>query len=118
MGRDVRLGPLPGSTVQQPVASHSGLPPSSPEGILRHRKRPWNESQMTGLTRRGFVQASALCATSLCAPYVARAQARAIKIGILSDMSGPYSEATGQGDVIAARFAIEDFNKVHPDIRV
>jgi len=73
---------------------------------------------MTGLTRRGFVQASALCATSLCAPYVARAQARAIKIGILSDMSGPYSEATGQGDVIAARFAIEDFNKVHPDIRV
>ncbi|MBS0561030.1 MAG: ABC transporter substrate-binding protein [Proteobacteria bacterium] len=51
-------------------------------------------------------------------PWVARAQAKAVKIGILSDMSGAYAEATGPGDVIAARFAIEDFNKQHPDIKV
>ncbi|MFO1028594.1 MAG: ABC transporter substrate-binding protein [Acetobacteraceae bacterium] len=73
---------------------------------------------MTGLSRRRLVQASALGAATLFTPSIARAQAKAIKIGILSDMSGPYSEATGLGDVIAAKFAIEDFNKQHPDIRV
>jgi len=36
----------------------------------------------------------------------------------MSDMSGPYAEATGPGDVLAAKFAVEDFNKVHPDIKV
>lgn len=73
---------------------------------------------MTGLSRRRFAQASALGGATLFMPHVARAQAKTIKIGILSDMSGTYSEATGQGDVIAAKFAVEDFNKQHPDIRV
>jgi branched-chain amino acid transport system substrate-binding protein len=73
---------------------------------------------MTGLSRRRLAQASALGAGVLFIPHIARAQAKAIKIGILSDMSGTYSEATGQGDVITAKFAVEDFNKQHPDIRV
>lgn len=73
---------------------------------------------MTGLSRRRFAQASALGSATLFMPHVARTQAKTIKIGILSDMSGAYSEATGQGDVIAAKFAVEDFNKQHPDIRV
>ncbi len=73
---------------------------------------------MTGLSRRRFAQASALGGATLFMPHVARAQVKTIKIGILSDMSGTYSEATGQGDVIAAKFAVEDFNKQHPDIRV
>lgn len=34
-----------------------------------------------------------------------------VKIGVLTDMSGPYSDFTGQGAVIAARMAIEDFSK-------
>ena len=71
---------------------------------------------MTGLSRRRFAQASALGGATLFMPYVARAQAKTIKIGILSDMSGTYSEATGQGDVIAAKFAVADFNKQYPDI--
>ena len=73
---------------------------------------------MTGLSRRRFAQASALGGATLFMPYVARAQAKTIKIGILSDMSGTYSEATGQGDVIAAKFAVADFNKQYPDILV
>ena len=73
---------------------------------------------MTGLSRRRFAQASAIGAATLFTPYIARAQAKTIKIGIMSDMSGPYSEATGQGDVITAKFAVEDFNKEHPDIHV
>jgi branched-chain amino acid transport system substrate-binding protein len=32
-----------------------------------------------------------------------------VRIGVLTDMSGPASDATGQGSVTAARMAIEDF---------
>jgi branched-chain amino acid transport system substrate-binding protein len=32
-----------------------------------------------------------------------------VKIGVLSDMSGPYSSITGPGSVMAAQMAIEDF---------
>jgi branched-chain amino acid transport system substrate-binding protein len=39
----------------------------------------------------------------------ALAQNKAVKIGVLDDMSGPYAEDTGPGDVAAARFAIADF---------
>ncbi|SKA33309.1 branched-chain amino acid transport system substrate-binding protein [Enhydrobacter aerosaccus] len=37
------------------------------------------------------------------------AQNKAVKIGVLDDMSGPYAENTGPGDVLAAKFAIADF---------
>ena len=33
----------------------------------------------------------------------------AVTIGVLDDMSGPYAENTGPGDVLAAKFAIADF---------
>jgi branched-chain amino acid transport system substrate-binding protein len=39
----------------------------------------------------------------------ALAQNKAVKIGVLDDMSGPYAENTGQGDVTAVKFAIADF---------
>lgn len=39
----------------------------------------------------------------------AQAQNKAVKIGVLDDMSGPYAENTGPGDVAAAKFAIADF---------
>src|SRR6516165_1980091 len=32
-----------------------------------------------------------------------------IKIGVMNDMSGTYSDLSGQGSVIAARMAVEDF---------
>lgn len=32
-----------------------------------------------------------------------------VKIGVLNDRSGPYADTTGQGSVIAAQMAIEDF---------
>ena len=37
------------------------------------------------------------------------AQNNAVKIGVLDDMSGPYAENTGPGDVLATKFAIADF---------
>ena len=41
--------------------------------------------------------------------FPALAQNGAVKIGVLDDMSGPYAENTGPGDVLAAKFAIADF---------
>jgi branched-chain amino acid transport system substrate-binding protein len=76
---------------------------------------------MTRITRR-LLTGGALASSVVAglAPRAARAQspARPIKIGIMSDMSGPYAEATGPGDVLAARFAIEDFSRQHPEIKV
>lgn len=39
----------------------------------------------------------------------AQAQNGAVKIGVLDDMSGPYAENTGPGDVLSTKFAIADF---------
>ncbi len=44
---------------------------------------------------------------SFLAPAVAAE--RPVKIGVLNDMSGPYADYQGQGSVIAAQLAIEDF---------
>src|SRR6266436_5507697 len=37
------------------------------------------------------------------------AQNKAVKIGVLDDMSGVYADNTGPGDVLAVKFAIADF---------
>src|SRR6266404_8605798 len=39
----------------------------------------------------------------------ALAQNKAVKSGVLDDMSGPYAENTGPGDVASVKFAIADF---------
>ncbi len=42
-------------------------------------------------------------------PAKAQRQTGAIRIGVLEDMSGVFSELGGQGTVVAARMAVEDF---------
>ena len=39
----------------------------------------------------------------------AQAQQVSVKIGVLTDMSSLYADLSGQGSVIAARMAVEDF---------
>jgi branched-chain amino acid transport system substrate-binding protein len=51
---------------------------------------------------------SALAACSL-APAQAQISDNVVRIGVLTDMAGPASDATGPGSVTAARMAIEDF---------
>jgi branched-chain amino acid transport system substrate-binding protein len=41
-----------------------------------------------------------------------------VKIGVLSDMSSLYSDIGGPGSVAAAKMAIADFTKAHPDVKV
>lgn len=48
-------------------------------------------------------------AAVLLAPTLIFAQDGAVKIGVLDDMSGPYSDNTGPGDLLAVRMAVADF---------
>ncbi|HET8531535.1 MAG TPA: ABC transporter substrate-binding protein [Methylomirabilota bacterium] len=52
---------------------------------------------------------TALVLCLLLAPCTGLAQDGAVKIGVLDDMSGPYSENTGPGDLLAVRMAVADF---------
>jgi branched-chain amino acid transport system substrate-binding protein len=48
----------------------------------------------------------------------ASAQRVNVKIGVLSDMSGLYSDVGGPGSVAAAKLAIADFGKTNPNVKV
>jgi branched-chain amino acid transport system substrate-binding protein len=48
----------------------------------------------------------------------AYAQQLTAKIGVLTDMSSLYADATGQGSVAAAKMAAADFMKDHPNVKV
>ena len=41
-----------------------------------------------------------------------------VKVGILNDQSSIYADATGQGSVVAAALAVEDFKKLYPDSKL
>jgi branched-chain amino acid transport system substrate-binding protein len=58
---------------------------------------------------------SALVAMAL--PGTAQAQT-SVKLGVLNDRSGVYSDLTGEGSVIAARMAAEDFKASEKGIKV
>lgn len=46
------------------------------------------------------------------------AATRTVKIGVLNDASGPYSDNAGEGSVTAAKMAAEDFMAQHPGFKV
>jgi branched-chain amino acid transport system substrate-binding protein len=51
-------------------------------------------------------------------PAAAEISNGVVKIGVLNDQSSLFADATGQGSVVAAKLAIEDFEAKHPDIKV
>ena len=59
---------------------------------------------------------AALAAVLACGG--ANAQQVNIKIGVLSDMSSLYADIGGPGSVAAAKMAIADFTKDHPNVKV
>jgi len=59
---------------------------------------------------------AALAAGLACG--AANAQQVNVKIGVLSDMSSLYSDIGGPGSVVAAKLAIADFTKDHPNVKV
>src|SRR5271170_942732 len=59
-----------------------------------------------------------LCATAVLIGTAARAEDLAVKIGVMSDMSGLYADLGGPGSVTAAKLAIEDFNPAAHGMKV
>ncbi len=50
-------------------------------------------------------------AALLMAAGTARAEVTTVKLGVLTDLSGFAADSTGEGSVVAARLAVEDFRK-------
>ncbi|WP_160121311.1 ABC transporter substrate-binding protein [Rhodovarius lipocyclicus] len=50
-----------------------------------------------------------LAAAALSSRASAQASDNVVKIGVMDDMSGPFADQQGMGDVVGARMAIEDF---------
>jgi branched-chain amino acid transport system substrate-binding protein len=55
---------------------------------------------------------------ALSAPALAQDAKAPIKIGVLSDMSGPFADQAGTGSVTAAQLAVEDFAKEAGELKV
>jgi branched-chain amino acid transport system substrate-binding protein len=64
---------------------------------------------ISSVTRRRFLQTTALAATTLHAPAVLRAQGAPVKVGILHPVSGALSYSGQQGR-IGAQLAVEEIN--------
>ena len=56
----------------------------------------------------GMKKVTALAAMALCGLAQAQISDGVVKVGVLTDMSGPYSGMGGAGSVVAAKMAIED----------
>jgi branched-chain amino acid transport system substrate-binding protein len=61
--------------------------------------------------KRKLLASVALAACALTGTAQAQVSDGIVKIGVLTDMSGPYSDIGGQGSVIAAKMAVEDYLK-------
>lgn len=55
------------------------------------------------------VQAFAIYVSLFLGDAIAQVSDESLKLAVLDDMSGPYAENSGQGNVLAARMAIMDF---------
>jgi branched-chain amino acid transport system substrate-binding protein len=70
------------------------------------------------LPRRGLLAGGSAALVGAALPRRARAATPPIRIGVLTDMAGPYSEDAGRGSVVATQLAIEDFAKLEPGVKV
>ena len=60
-----------------------------------------------------------LIATAVAALSAGAAEAQvSVKLGVLNDRSGVYADITGEGSVIAARMAVEDFKAAEKGLKV
>ncbi len=65
-----------------------------------------------------MISLTALAVALGCGSAQAQYTDGTIKIGVMNDMSGTYADLTGQGSVIAARMAVEDFGAAAKGLKV
>jgi branched-chain amino acid transport system substrate-binding protein len=83
--------------------------PPAPTKASAGKKR----SQLSARGVAGRYLAAGLVASVFAVPAAAQQaiSGDVVKIGVLTDMSGAYSDFTGSGAVVAAKMAVEDFSK-------
>src|SRR4026207_1654376 len=67
---------------------------------------------------KGLISLTALTVALGCGSAQAQYTDGVIRIGVMNDMSGTYSDLSGQGSVIAARMAVEDFGAAQKGLKV
>ncbi len=74
---------------------------------------PRSRAVRRNMTRTTSLAATLAAALAFASSAFAQQQISddVVKIGVLTDMSGPYSDFTGSGAVIAAQMAVADFSK-------
>src|SRR5215471_5681456 len=70
---------------------------------------PHQEGPMRAFTRAFSLAVSTLCALATGSAMAQGVQGGVIRIGVLNDMSGVYSDDQGPGSLLAAQMAVEDF---------
>ncbi len=71
------------------------------------------------LSRRSLLgSAAGLGAAATLSAAPARAQAATIKVGVLTDMSGPYQDLAGPGSIAATQLVAAEFMAANPGARV
>ena len=70
------------------------------------------------LRRRNLIAAGTGAVAAATVGRRARAQANTVKIGLLSDFSGPYRDINGPTSVVCAKQAIAEFSASNPSINV
>src|SRR3954468_4503026 len=65
-----------------------------------------------------MISLTALAVALGCIPAQAQYTDGLIKIGVMNDMSGTYKDLSGQGSVVAARMAVEDFGAAAKGMKV
>ena len=67
---------------------------------------------------KSLVSLAAFALVLGCGTAQAQISDGTIKIGVMNDMSGTYADLSGQGSVIAARMAVEDFGAAAKGMKV
>ena len=70
------------------------------------------------LPMKRLISMTALAVVLSCTTSQAQYTDGTIKIGVLNDMSGVYSDVTGAGSLVAARMAVEDFGAAAKGMKV
>jgi len=80
-----------------------------------------NQTGENAVTTRNLLRSTALgaaMALGLAIPAFAQIPNNTLKVGVLSDMSGPFSQQAGAGSVVAAQMAAEKFREEAGDLKV
>lgn len=77
-----------------------------------HMSRPTMETRMTRIATLLLG-----CTVALSMLSAQAQETLTPRIGVLTDMSGTYSDIAGKGSVVAAQMAVEDFAAQHPEVK-